>query len=433
MADETAITAPSAPGTLSRRSFLKFGGACALTLPLAGAIGTVGLGALSGCRSEAGDAFFRHTRKITDHAGREVQIPTADVLERIYFTSPLAQVFVFSLDPSLQAGTALQFTKRELAYLPEGSDELLFMGGLSVNGEIDREMLIVEDVQLVFSISGVGLTALNISEAQSLQDSTGIPVVLVDGSFDKIADAYRFLGDILGREKRAEELAVYLENVYANVTSALAGVRDEDRISLFYAEGPFGVATEPDISQHALTFEIAKARNVAAVQMVDGLGMTNVSLESIIKWNPEVIVAWDDEIRGGADELIRTHRNWSDIRAVKTGRVYTMPNAPFAWCDRPPGVNRFIGIQWVANMLYPDLYDVDMVDATKEFYKKMYWCDLTDADCAYLLGNSYPPYGRTLADYGREGFGSTEGARTYTGKGGAGSDVITQRSQGNEW
>ena len=37
-----------------------------------------------------------------------------DALERIYFTSPLAQIYVFSLAPELQGGTAFQFTKEEL-------------------------------------------------------------------------------------------------------------------------------------------------------------------------------------------------------------------------------------------------------------------------------------------------------------------------------
>lgn len=349
---------------------------------------------LAGCRSASGDEFFRGERVITDHAGREVTIPTAKSLERIYYTSGLAQVYIFSLDPELQGGTASQFTKQQMEYLPPGMNDLLYMGSLSDGGQIDREMLMAQDIQLVFSISGVGLTPSNIYDAESLQKATGIPVVLVDGSFDKIAEAYRFVGNIIGRDARAEELAVYLEDIYEEVTEAMSHVNDDERISLYYAEGPFGLATEPNVSQHALTFEIGKANNVAAVEEIPNLGMTNVSLESVLKWDPEVIVAWDNEIAGGADEIIRTSPAWENIRAVQTGRVYTMPNAPFAWCDRPPGVNRFIGIQWVANMLYPDLYDIDMVERTKEFYEKMYWVEITDEQARDLLGNSYPPHGK---------------------------------------
>lgn len=375
---------------ISRRRFIQFGGLAALTI----ALPMGGIAGLTGCRSKEGDAVFRGERTITDDAGRELTIPTPDALERVYFTSALAQVFVFSLAPQLMAGTALAFTKQELSFLPEGTGDLPNMGSLSGNGEIDREELVAKGVQVVFSISGVPLTASNISDADKLQDQTGIPVVCVDGSFNKIADAYRFLGDALGVSDRAEDLAKYLEDIYSRVSSAVGSIPQDERVSLYYAEGPLGLQTEPDVSQHALTFEVAGARNVAAVDETQGLGMTNVSLESVIAWNPEVIIAWDDVVRGGADEIIRTKDSWSTIKAVKDGRVYTMPNIPYAWCDRPPGVNRFMGIQWVANMLYPDLFDVDMVDVTKDFYSRMYWVDITNDQALAILGNSYPAYGK---------------------------------------
>ncbi|NTW28215.1 MAG: ABC transporter substrate-binding protein [Coriobacteriia bacterium] len=355
-----------------------------------GLLVTLAATALPGCK--AADQFFTGERTITDDAGRQLKIPTVSKLKRIYFTSSLAQIFCFTLAPDLIAGTGLQFTKKELKYLPKGTADLPYMGTLSGGAEIDREALLVEDVQVIFSISGVALTKTNISEAQDLQTQTNIPVVVIDGSFDRIAQAYRLLGEVLGQEKRAEELASYCEKVYSAVTEAITKVPSDRRVSLYYAEGPEGLQTEPDVSEHALTFAVAGANNVAAVPETQGLGMSNVSLEQVLKWNPQVIVAWDDVVRGGADEYIRKSPDWASITAVKEGRVYTMPNAPYAWCDRPPGVNRLVGIQWVANMLYPDAYDVDMVEEVKKFYAKFYWVDVTDADVKELLGNSYPPY-----------------------------------------
>ncbi len=403
---------------ISRRRFLQFGGAAALTVALP-------LGGLSGCKSKQGDEFFYKKRTITDHAGREVEIPTADALERVYFTSGLAEVFVFTMNPDLLAGTASRFSEQELHFLPEGFGDLKSYGSLSGDGEIDREALLDAGVQVVFSISGVALTAANISDAEKLQKQTGIPVVCVDGSFDKIATAYRFLGDCFGLPDRAEELASYLENVYSEVTASMDDLADADKISLYYAEGPLGLQTEPDISQHALTFEIAGAHNVAAVEEGQNLGMSNVSLEQVLEWNPSVIVAWDSAIRGGADELIRTKASWSTIAAVQNQRVYTMPNLPFAWCDRPPGVNRFIGIQWVANMLYPDRYDVDMVEVLQDFYKKMYWVDVSTDDALALLGNSYPALGRT-AKY------ISGGTSTVNTSAGSDSSTLESRQKGGD-
>ena len=375
---------------ISRRAFLKFGGAAALTIALPGAIGS-----LAGCRSEAGDAIFRHTRTVTDHAGREVAIPTADALERIYYTSPLAQIYVFTLAPELQGGTGTQFTSSQLKFLPEGTDQLKYMGSISAGGEIDREMLMKEDIQLIFSISGVELSPSNISDAEDLQNATGIPVVLVDGSFDKIIEAYRFVGDIMGLSERASGIATYLDGIYQDVTNAVKDIPDSEKVSIYYAEGPSGLSTEPSVSQHARIFEVAGAYNVAQVEeSTSGFGMSAVSLESVIKWDPEVIIAWDAEVRGGAAEYIKVNDAWSGIKAVKNGRVYTMPSLPFAWVDRPNGVNRWLGLQWIANMLYPDRYDVDMVHEAKEFYKRLYWYELTDDEALMLLGNSYPPYGK---------------------------------------
>ncbi len=389
------------PRTMSRRRFLQFGGACAFTLllPATGLMGGCSAESVTETLDNMGvksglDATFRGTREFTDSWGRTKTIPTADKLGRVYFTSALAQIFVFTLAPQLLGGTGIQFTPEELKYLPAGTENLVYMGSLSAGGEIDREMLLKQDIQLVIDCSGTTLTASDVSTAQKLEDQTGIPALCIDGSFDKIGDAYRMLGEILGAEERASEIASYLERVYGDITAAVADIPENEKVKLYYAEGPLGLQTEPDRGLHALTFDVAGANNVAAVEETQGIGMTNVSLETVLAWDPDVIIAWDDVIRGGADEIIRTDAKWSHISAVKNGRVYTMPNAPFAWCDRPPGVNRFLGIQWIANMLYPDRYDVDMVEETKKFYSLLYWVDITDDDARDLLGNSYPPYGK---------------------------------------
>ena len=366
---------------LDRRGFLK----------VAAAAGTAAAaGALGGC-SDVGESYSQlmtGEREITDHAGRTLTIPTADNLERIYFTSGLAQVWVFTLNPDKQGGTSSQFTDEQLQYLPEGIEDLVYMGAISENATIDAEMLRAEDIQLVFSISGIELTEANISDAESLQELTDIPVVLVDGSFDRIAESYRFVGDIMGEEERAEEIAAYCEQVYEEVTSAVAQIPDDEKISIYYAEGVEGLQTDPDASQHALTFKLAGALNVAEVE-VQSYGMSNVDMERVRAWDPEVIFAWKEQDYGGADELIRTSADWADITAVREGRVYTVPAAPFNWVDRPPGINRLIGIQWVANLLYPQYYDVDMVQVAKEFYSQMYWVDITDEQALDLLGSSY--------------------------------------------
>ena len=373
---------------MSRRSFLQFGAGCTVALA-AGAT----MASLSGCDSlkETADAVILGQQTIIDDVGRELVIPAPSALERVYFTSALAQIYCFSLAPELLGGVASALGPEKLKYLPESIATLPSMGSLSgESGRIDREMLLKTGIQIVFSISAVALTEANRTEAEELQKATGIPVVLIDGSFEVVSDAYRLLGQCMGRSERAEEIAAYVEDIYNRVTTAVSELSEDEKIGVYYAEGPLGLQTEPETSQHVLAFTAAGAHIVAEVEEDTGYGMVDVSLEQVLAWDPEVIVAWSEEFRGGAENIIKTNRNWSSIKAVKDGRVYTMPENPFAWLDRPPAVNRFLGLQWIANLLYPHLYDVDIVQVAKEFYEFVYWVDnITNEEIIEMLGNSY--------------------------------------------
>ena len=113
--------------------------------------------------------------------------------------------------------------------------------------------------------------------------------------------------------------------------------------------------------------------------------MVDVSMEQVREWNPEFIICWDYERRYGAARSILHNESWAGIEAVKNNRVYNMPATPFAFCDRPPGVNRLLGIQWLANLFYPEYYDVDMVDVVREFYARCYWRDITSGQAQQIL------------------------------------------------
>lgn len=328
---------------------------------------------------------------ITDDAGREVTLPAADQLEKVYYTGPNGQIFLFTLAPDLCAGTTMDFTEQELANLPEGIEDLPNLGTLSGGKELNPEAIMAEGIQEIFSITTVTPDEGDASDADDLQNQTGIPVVVLDGTFDQTAHCYERLGEILGMQEEAQVMADYCTKTAEEVAAAVATIPEDERVTVYYAEGPEGLQTEPSNSTHALVFELAGAKNVAeGIEAQGGSGKTAVSLEQVLAWNPEVIIAWDDQrFEGGADELIRTDPNWSTIQAVQDGRVYTMCQTPFSWLDRPPAVNRFIGLQWLTNLLYPEAYDIDIVETIKEFYNMFYHRDLTDDQVKELLGNSY--------------------------------------------
>lgn len=326
------------------------------------------------------------TRTITDDAGREVTIPAVENLsDSIYCTSPIAQMYLFSLAPDLAGGTNTDYGEAELQYLPASVKDLPNYGTWAMNGTLDNEAIIAGGIQLILDVSSATITDSDISSADELQEQTGIPVVLYDGSVDKTPDTYRSLGEVLGAEDHAEECASYCEEALADVTEAVASVPESQRISVYYAEGPTGLKTEPENSPHFATYKVAGANDVATCDMTKGSGMTEVSLENVITWNPQVIIAWSQADRGGADETIRTSSDWASIDAVQNGLVYTIPSLPYMWGDRPPSVTRYIGMQWLANKLYPEAYDVDMVQVTEDFYQTFFSVDLTDDQAKDIL------------------------------------------------
>ena len=47
--------------------------------------------------------------------------------------------------------------------------------------------------------------------------------------------------------------------------------------------------------------------------------------------------------------------------------------------------HRIIGIYWLGNLLYPDLYPVDIIEKTMEYYRLYYSYELTEEHAMEIL------------------------------------------------
>ncbi|RNM32303.1 ABC transporter substrate-binding protein, partial [Slackia isoflavoniconvertens] len=178
---------------------------------------------------------------VTDDAGRTVTLPAAEQLEKIYYTSPAGQIFCFTLAPELCAGTTMDFTEQELANLPADIVDLPNLGPLAGGKDLNPEAIMAAGIQVVFSVTTVEPGEKDATNADDLQNQTGIPVVVIDGSFDKTAHCYEVLGRILGKQDEAKKMADYCTKVAADVAAAVATVPEDQRVSVYYAEGPEGL------------------------------------------------------------------------------------------------------------------------------------------------------------------------------------------------
>ena len=320
-------------------------------------------------------------RTITDMAGRTVVIPSE--IKRVVCTSPPPSTFVYMVAPDRLVAWNLVSGKND--YIPEKyATNIESIGGDGSVVVTNYELLISmhPDIVVVSCNTGDEATLASIAEQQEKLGS--IPVVAVKDARNSTGYSapIRFTGDLLGEEEQAEAMITFYEGMLAMVAERAASIPDNERVRVYYAEGPQGLMTDPTGSVHSELIELCGGRNVADCALNPGSGMTEVSMEQIILWNPEVILVLDPEFYA----TIRTNPLWQEITAVKTDRVYLVPRTAFCWFDRPPGINRIIGIPWTAKVLYPDYFsDMDLEGLVKEYHELFLHISLSDGQVRDIL------------------------------------------------
>lgn len=320
--------------------------------------------------------------EIEDMAGRAVLIPAQ--IDKAFSTSPTGTILLYSLNPEKMLGWNYDLREGEKGFIDEKYHSLPNLGGAGKNAINIEEVLKLDPAVLIMMEE---LDDGSISKAEELEEETGKPVILLDSSLYRLEEAYNILGKVLGEEEKAKELSEYCRRTMEDIDNNVHRIVDGERVGIYYAQGPNGLETEPSGSWHVEIIDIVGGENVAEVAIKGDKGKSEVSIEQLLKWNPDIIISWDDE-RGGYYSEIFKDPAWQDIKAVKDNEVYEIPNRPFNWFDRPPSSNRILGIKWIGNLLYPDVFDYNIKEEVKEFYDKFYHYQLNDEELDALLKNS---------------------------------------------
>lgn len=323
------------------------------------------------------------TRKLVDEAGRTVEIPTE--IRKAYATSQIGIIVLYTLNPDKLAGWGYALSDSDKHYIDKKYFSLPALGvwsGKNGTGNIEEIIRVHPDV--IFSIGTINDSQKTLSD--KIQEQTGIPVIMLDAPLEGLDKMYKSVGDIIGEENRAKELGEYCKKTVTDIKAIKAKIPENKRVKVYYAEGPKGLETDPEGSFHTEVLKLVNGINVAEVPKQAGFGRSSVSLEQLLKWNPEVIiVGYDKDAKTGFFNDIYNTSEWSSIKAVKDKKVYSIPSKPFDWFDRPPSVNRIIGVKWLANLLYPEYVKLDMAAEVKNFYEKFYFKKLTDPEVEELL------------------------------------------------
>ena len=326
------------------------------------------------------------SRNVTDMINRSVEIP--GTVNNVVATSPPMTTVIYMIAPEKLTAVNFQWNDNELEYVPSQYAGLPVVGGWygTQDGSYEEFIAAEPDVVIESIDEGGDGDASTVSERQEKFGT--IPVIAVRDTTDvtKVGESILFIGKVIGAEDKAKELNDF-NNKYLNmVQERSSSLSDADKKTVYYAEGDDGLQTNPSHSAHGQLIDLVGGKNVAdSAAQGNTTGGIQVSIEQVIKWNPDIIITTDPEFYAS----VYDNPNWANIKAVQNKEVYLSPLSPFKWFDRPVGANMIIGVPWTAKVIYPDQYkDIDMIETTKEFYSNFYHYDLSDDEAKQMLLDS---------------------------------------------
>lgn len=318
------------------------------------------------------------TRTFTDSVGRTVTLPAR--IDKVAVTGPLAQIVLFALCPDKLVGIANAWDVSAEEYLDTEYYNLPLLGQLyGGQGELNLETLLASGAQVVIDVGEPKDTIAE--DLDALQEQTGLPFVHVTATTQTTGEAYRLLGELVGMEAEAETLAAYCEEVYARAVDIAGRV---DKVDLLYITGPDGQNVIAQSSYHSEIIDLL-SNNLAVVESPSSKGTGNeVGLEQILLWDPDYIIFAPDSAYDAAGE----DPAWGQLTAIAAGRYYETPMGPYNWMGFPPSVQRYLGMLWMAKLLYPEEAGYDLYEEVARYYDLFYHCALTRAQYDALVANS---------------------------------------------
>jgi len=327
----------------------------------------------------AGSAAAQEKRVVVDQLGRSVTIPAE--VNRVVI------LMHHALDVALELGAQDKIVgvlSDWEKYLPQGFrkawpdiDKVAKPGDLRTSVNIEELLKLQPDVVIIThymmgktgkQIEAAGLPVVGLSFYKSgFEEASVLNPKLKDPNksyTEGMKEGVRLMGDILGRQERAEQLLAHIFKNRQLIEERVGSLKPEERVTTYMAYPElFSMGTGKYAS---VIMERAGGLNVA----MELSGYKQVSMEDVLKWNPQVIFI-QERYNYVADE-IRKSPAWQAVRAVKDGKIYITPEYVKPW-GHPCPESIGLGELWMAKTLYPEKFaDIDMDGYVNDFYKTFY-------------------------------------------------------------
>jgi iron complex transport system substrate-binding protein len=240
---------------------------------------------------------------------------------------------------------------------------------------VNTELIVSLKPDVIFAPSGGEYTAA----LNTIQDKTDIPVVGVRVSGNLDLEIYRLLGEIIEKEKEAEELISYANEKIGEITEVTSQMNENEKPRVYLAMWTFrGMITRTPTCYDPV--DLAGGINVAEGYTTGGYGI-DVSKEQIIAWDPDIILLGcclpgppgkNPKYNAVGIEDVLSDPNLQTINAVKSKSIYYTKGFGWGW-DPATGLTETF---YMAKIFHPDKFeDLDVDKEGNEILERFYGVD----------------------------------------------------------
>ncbi len=324
---------------------------------------------LSGCAQNE-NPKTQNTVKVTDMLGRSVEV--SENVDRIVCIGPGALrliVYLTAVDKVVGVesaekdwspyGRPYRIAHPELANLPT-------IGQGGPNPVPHPEEIIKVNPDIIFA------TYIDAQQADDLQQKTGVPVVVLSygqlATFEneEIFTSLRLAGKILGKEKRAEEVVEFIQNIVTDLNSRTSDISDNEKPTVYV--GGIGYKGQQGIESTECNFPpfvMVNAMNV--VDEVNKPGHVFIDKEKLLEWNPDIIFIDENGLALVKSDYEENSEFYNSLNAFKNHNVYGI--LPFNYYTTNIGT-ALADAYYIGKVLYPDRFaDIDPEQKADEIFK----------------------------------------------------------------